>query len=133
MKADGTPPRNANPATDALRTQLASLPLTYVLEHFESLANVAAEKQWPHPEYLGQLIEGEAHQREERSIARRISLARFPVIKTLDQFQWNWPKKINRLQIQNLFRLAFVEEKAKVVFLAGVGLGKSQVSIAIRG
>ena len=71
----------------ALSTQLASLHLTCILEHYESLASVAAEKQWPHVEYLAQLVEGEAHRREERSIARRISLARFPVIKTLDQFQ----------------------------------------------
>jgi len=36
------------------------------------------------------------------------------VLKTLEQFQWNWPKKINRLQIQNLFRLTFIEQKANV-------------------
>jgi hypothetical protein len=38
--------------------------------------------------------------------------------KTLDQFQWSWPKKINRPQIQNLFRLNFIEQKANVIFLA---------------
>jgi DNA replication protein DnaC len=130
MKAD-TLKREANPATDALATQLANLHLSSILEHYESLASVAAEKQWPHVEYLAQLVEAETHRREERSIARRISLARFPVIKTLDQFQWNWPKKINRLQVQNLFRLTFIEEKANVIFLANVGLGKSHLSIAL--
>jgi DNA replication protein DnaC len=124
MKAETAP-------SEVLRTQLASLHLTSVLEHFESLAKVAADKQWPHADYLGQLIEGEVQRREERSQARRVALARFPVIKTLDQFQWNWPKKINRLQVQNLFRLAFIEEKANVIFLAGVGLGKSHLSIAL--
>jgi DNA replication protein DnaC len=130
MKAD-TLKRDASPATDALATQVASLHLTCILEHYESLASVAAEKQWPHVEYLAQLVEAETHRREERSIARRISLARFPVIKTLDQFQWNWPKKINRLQVQNLFRLTFIEEKANVIFLANVGLGKTHLSIAL--
>lgn len=130
MKAD-TLKRDADPATDALATQLASLHLTCILEQYESLASVAAEKQWPHVEYLAQLVEAETHRREERSIARRISLARFPVIKTLDQFQWNWPKKINRLQVQNLFRLTFIEEKANVIFLANVGLGKTHLSIAL--
>ena len=33
--------------------------------------------------------------RENRSIERRIKNARFPVLKSLDNFQWNWPKKIN--------------------------------------
>ena len=46
--------------------------------------------------------------RENRSIERRIKNARFPVLKSLDDFQWSWPKKINRPQIQNLFRLAFI-------------------------
>ena len=50
-------------------------------------------------------MQGEALAREQRSIARRIRLARFPVIKTLDAFQWNWPRKINRMQVQELFRL----------------------------
>ena len=54
-----------------------------------------------------------------------------PVIKTLDQFDWNWPKKINRTQVQNLFRLAFLKEKANVIFMGGVGLGKSHLASAL--
>lgn len=130
MKADSVK-HDADPATDALRMQLASLNLTFILEHYEPLATEAAEKQCSHVGYLARLIEGEAHRREDRSIARRVSLARFPVIKTLDQFQWSWPKKINRLQIQNLFRLSFIEGKANVIFLSNVGLGKTHLSIAL--
>lgn len=129
MKADRVKPDPH--ATDALRRQLASLKLPYLLEHYEALTQPAATEQWTHVEYLARLIEGEAHQREDRSIARRVSLARFPVLKTLDQFDWSWPKKINRPQIQNLFRLSFIEQKANVIFLSGVGLGKSHFSIAL--
>jgi DNA replication protein DnaC len=53
------------------------------------------------------------------------------VIKTLDQFNFTWPKKINRLQVQNLFRLPFVNTCSNVIFLAGVGLGKTHLSSAI--
>ena len=63
-----------------------------------------------------------------RATCRR---ARFPLTKTLDQFQWNWPKKINRPQIQNLFRLNFVETKSNAIFLGGVGLGKTHLCIAL--
>jgi DNA replication protein DnaC len=72
-----------------------------------------------------------AQEREQRSIARRIRLARFPVVKTLDGFQWNWPRKINRLQVQELFRLRFIPEKANVIFLGGVGLGKTHLATAL--
>jgi DNA replication protein DnaC len=44
---------------------------------------------------------------------------------------WGWPKKINRPQIQNLFRLRFIEDKANATFIANVGLGKSHLSIAL--
>ena len=53
----------------------------------------AAEQQRLHLDYLEQLVEGEATMRENRSIERRIKNARFPVLKSLDDFQWNWPKK----------------------------------------
>lgn len=117
-------------AIEPLRTQLAGLHLSYVLQHYEALATEAAAQHWTPVDYLAHLVEGEAHRREDRSIARRVALARFPVLKTLDQFEWNWPGKINRLQIQNLFRLSFIEERANVIFLGGVGLGKSHLSIA---
>lgn len=94
-------------------------------------AQQAGAEQWSHVEYLARLIEGEAHRREQRSIQRRVRLARFPVLKSLDQFDWNWPKKINRAQIQNLFRLRFIEDNANVIFISTVGLGKSHFSIAL--
>jgi DNA replication protein DnaC len=116
---------------DLLQAQLIRLQLPYLREHYAALAQQAAAESWSHVEYLARLIEGEAQRREVRSIERRVKSARFPVLKTLDQFQWNWPTKINRLQIQNLFRLAFVEDKANVILLGGVGLGKTHLSIAL--
>jgi DNA replication protein DnaC len=116
---------------DALCAYLETLKLSFVREHFESLAQQAGAEQWSHVEYLARLIEGEAHRREQRSIQRRVGLARFPVLKSLDQFDWNWPKKINRPQIQNLFRLRFIEDNANVIFISTVGLGKSHFSIAL--
>ena len=77
------------------------------------------------------MFEGEVARREDKSLVQRIRRARFPLTKTLDQFQWNWPKKINRQQIQNLFRLNFVEQKSNAIFLGGVGLGKTHLCIAL--
>ncbi|MFQ5632449.1 MAG: IS21-like element helper ATPase IstB, partial [bacterium] len=53
------------------------------------------------------------------------------VIKTLEQFNWTWPKKINQLQVQNLFRLKWLEDQENVIFLGGVGLGKTHLSTAL--
>jgi DNA replication protein DnaC len=114
-----------------LEEHLKYLKLPFIREHCQTLATQAAEKQLPHIDYLEKLADGEAAFRRDRSIQRRIQQARFPVIKTLDQFNWSWPKKVNRLQVKNLFRLQFVADKANVIFLGGVGLGKTHLAAAL--
>lgn len=118
--------------TDELIENLVYLKLPWVRENYEALAAEAAAKSWPHVEFLSRLIEGETNLRTDRAIQRRIKAAQFPVIKTLEQFDWTWPKKINRPQIQNLFRLQFVEQCGNVIFLGGVGLGKSHLAIDLQ-
>jgi len=116
---------------EALRRHLDYLKLAFIAEHYAAFAQQATEQHWDPIGFLARLIEGEAQRRQDRSIERRTRLARFPVRKTLDQFQWNWPKSLNRLQVQNLFRLRFIEEAANVVLIGGVGLGKTHLSIAL--
>jgi DNA replication protein DnaC len=80
---------------------------------------------------MARLVEGEADLRRDRATKSRIRLARFPVIKTVDQFRWDWPTRINRLQVQNHFHLAFITDKANLIFLGGVGLGKTHRATAL--
>ena len=115
----------------SLIQHLRYLKLFFILDNFEQLATKATAKQLSHVEYLEKLVDGEAALRQDRSVQRRIRLARFPVIKTLDMFQWTWPKTINRLQVQNLFRLGFVKNKSNVFFLGSVGLGKTHLASAL--
>jgi DNA replication protein DnaC len=114
-----------------LNSQLSYLKLDYIRNNYESLAKQAAQKNWTHVQYLSELIQAQTHERRDRAIERRIAQARIPQIKTLEQFKWSWPKKINQQQIQNLFRLKFVEDKSNVVLLGGVGLGKTHIASAI--
>ena len=99
-------------------------------DQYQDVAVQAARKHWAHVEHLEKLAHSEAALRRDRAIERRIRMARFPVIKTLDQFNWTWPKKINRLQVKNLFRLGFIQDKSNVIFLGGVGLGKTHLASA---
>ena len=114
-----------------LHDHLTCLQLPFIKEHYLQHAQEAAQERWDHIHYLGGLMEGEFNQRRQRLIERRLKQARFPVVKTLEQFRWDWPKKINRLQIQNLFRLQFIRDQANVIFLGTVGLGKTHLATAL--
>ena len=114
-----------------LDNNLNYLKLPFMADNYDSLAGHAANEQWGHVQYLTKLIEGESDQRRDRATQRRVRQARLPVIKTMDQFQWTWPKKINRQQVQNFFRLKFIEDKANIIFLGGVGLGKTHLATAL--
>lgn len=120
-----------DPLDTVLQKQLDYLKLPYCQENFRSLAAEAHTQHWTHLDYLARLVEGEAAARQDRAVLRRLKAARFPVIKTLDTFRWDWPKKINRLQIQDLFRLSFIDKKANVIFLGLCGLGKSHLATAL--
>ncbi|MDP7085897.1 MAG: IS21-like element helper ATPase IstB [Dehalococcoidia bacterium] len=123
--------KNAHKMSDELRQQLAYLKLPFMQEHMEDLIRQAAADGWSHVEFLRRLVEGEAALHQDRARARRIRQARFPVLKTLEQFDFTWPVKINRLAVRNLFRLTFIEDKANSILIGGVGLGKSHLAIAL--
>jgi len=115
----------------SLNDQLAYLKLIYMRDNYEPISKIATAKQWTHVNYLAELVKAEVDLRSDRAIKRRIGAARFAQIKTLEQFKWTWPKKIDRMAVQNLFRLNFVHDKSNVIFLGGVGLGKTHLATAL--
>ena len=116
---------------ELLRQRLTYLQLPCIRDHYAEWAGQAAAQHWDHLQYLDSLIQAEFDQRRQRVVQRRLKEAHFPVLKTLDQFRWDWPKKINRLAVQNLFRLGFIKEKGNVIFLGTVGLGKTHLATAL--
>jgi DNA replication protein DnaC len=122
---------NDSQTINQLEANLRLLGLQFMADNHSQLAAKAARDALCHIDFLTGLVQGELNLRHDRATARRVRNARFPVIKTMDQFSWSWPKKINRLAIQNLFRLQFIEDRANVIFLSTVGLGKSHIATAI--
>ena len=118
--------------TEAVLAQhLGRLQLPYFVQHASELMAQAARESWSHGRFLEQLVAGEVARRDETLIARRIKSARLPGIKTLDGFDWSWPKKINRAQVQHLFRLDFMPPHSNVILLGAVGVGKTHLAIAL--
>jgi DNA replication protein DnaC len=116
---------------DALLAHLTALRLPFALANYLAYAQSAADKQWSHVQFLQELMRSEALARADRRVERLVAQARFPVLKTLERFDWEWPAKINRMMVQNLFHLDFVRQHSNVVFIAGTGLGKSHLMTAL--
>jgi DNA replication protein DnaC len=117
--------------TPQIEIDLRLMGLTFMADNYAPLAAKAARDAVGHVDYLAGLTTGELNLRRDRVTLRRIKSARFPVIKTVDQFSWSWPKKINRMAIQNLFRLQFIDDRANVILLGTVGLGKTHLATAL--
>lgn len=114
-----------------LDQHVSDLKVPCIAQHYDALAQQAATQQWSHVDYLATLTQGAADVRRDRATQHRIRPARVPVIKTLDQFRWDWPTVINRMQVPNHFRLGFIKDKGHVIYLGGVGLGKTHRATAV--
>ena len=114
-----------------LAEKLESLKLSFIAESFTEAASHAGRKKLDYIAFLENLVDGEVALKQQRSITNRIKKAKFSCIKTLEQFNWSHPSKINRIQIQNLFRLNFVDEKKNIILLGNCGLGKSHLAVAL--
>jgi DNA replication protein DnaC len=114
-----------------LAQQLSYLKLPFIAEPYAPMATQAAHKAWSHVDYLARLTQGEVDVRRDRATQNRIRLARFPVIKTLDQFRWDWPTQINRAQVQHHFTLRFLSDHMNLMYLGGVGVGKAHLATAL--
>lgn len=124
-------PLQSHQEVTELLDNLQYLKLPTIAEQFESLAQQANTDSWGYMTYLSHLISMECNLKRQRAMERRIGQARFPVVKTLEQFDWSWPKEINKPQIQDLFRLQFIPKQENVIFLGGVGIGKTHLATAL--
>jgi DNA replication protein DnaC len=79
-------------------------------------------------EWLPRLLEYEDRERRRRSLEKRIKQARIGTFKLLADFDWQWPKKIDRPAIEELFSFEFVAEAANVVLSGPNGVGKTMIA-----
>lgn len=102
-----------------LRERARRLGLWGLLANWDSLS----KQPWVR-EYLG----AEEDERARRSLERRIRAARLGAFKSIADFDWQWPKAVDREQIEDLLQLSFVGERANVVLFGPTGTGKTMVA-----
>lgn len=114
-----------------LHDDLKTLKLHYILEHYEEILNEAARKNSSILDVLNLLIGGEAGARGERAMQRRIAQARLPKRKTLEEYQFDFPRKIPKQKVLRLFDCEFIRKHGCAVFVGGTGTGKSHLMTAL--
>jgi DNA replication protein DnaC len=119
------------PEPPHLLSDLHELKLPAIASHWSRVSQEALRKHQSHPDYLADLLHLEVVARRENRIRRRVQEAHFPLLKTLDSFDFAAPGAPDRDQILELCRGEFVEAHANVVLVGGVGTGKTHLAIAL--
>jgi len=118
-------------STVLLQHHLKALRLPSFLEACEKTAQRCATENVDHLGFLLQLCELELLEREKRSTQRRLKSARFPNLKSLDDFDFTAQPSLNRVLLAELLRCEFVERREAVIFLGHPGTGKTHLATAL--
>jgi DNA replication protein DnaC len=104
---------------------LKALRLPTVLREYDKVAQQCAEEAVDYPRYLFRLTELELLDRERRATERRIKQARFPVVKSLNSFDFLAIPSLNKLLVLELARGEFIDRRECVLALGNSGTGKN--------
>jgi len=114
-----------------LEEKLQSLQLHNSIERCAVLAKHADKHNLSYEKFLEQLIDEEVLAKQQRILKKRVWAARFPSISTLDQYDFSYPKRINKKLILSLFDLKFMERREWIVFAGNSGVGKTHLAKAL--
>jgi DNA replication protein DnaC len=114
-----------------IQHHLKRLRLPAILDHHQKLAKDAAQQNLSYGTYLLSLLELEVAQREENQQKRRIAQARFPYLRTLDQFDFSAIPSVNQARVLELAQGEYLAQKENLVLVGNMGTGKTHCAIAL--
>lgn len=114
-----------------LREHLAYLKLSTAAEHLSRELDRAIEEKRSATQVLESLLEVEVEETKARRQRGRLRFARYPVIKTLAEFDFDFQPSLDRKLVAELSTLRFVEERRNIILLGPPGVGKTHLGIAL--
>jgi len=114
-----------------LEHHLKALRLPTILREYDKVARQCAEEKADFPTYLLRLTELELLDRDRRATERRIRQARFPVVKSLDSFDFLAIPSLNKTLVLELARCEFLERKENLLLLGNSRTGKTHIALAL--
>lgn len=117
--------------TAVLASYLRRLRLPTMLAHYPALAQEAAARGLSYEQFLLQLAERELSTREEQLVRQRLGQAKFPTIKTLDQYDFTRMPQLNQQLIVELARGHYLTAKENALLVGAIGTGKTHIATAL--
>src|ERR1019366_1048008 len=99
-----------------------------MLREYAALAGVCSTDAAAYPTYLRRLCGRELIDRERRAAERRIKAAKFPVLKTLDSFDFAAQPSVNASLVRELMSGEYIEKKENVLLVGNSGTGKTHLA-----
>jgi DNA replication protein DnaC len=116
---------------EQLLQDLAELKLTQIAATYREVLDEAARKNVSMLEVLAQLISAEVTHRRQRNLERRIQQAKLPPRKTLEDYKFDFPRRIPKQKILRLFDCEFISQHHSAVLIGRTGTGKSHLLNAL--
>ena len=110
---------------------LKQLRLPTMLREYRKIAEQCAREDVDCQRFLLRLVELEVVEREQRSTERRIKAAKFPVLKSLETFDFLAMPSLNKALVLELARCEYISRKENVLALGNSGTGKTHVGLAL--
>lgn len=115
---------------DRIMTAIGTLGLYGMKSTLDEILAAGIKSRATPEKIICDLLEAEMAERTVRSIRYRMSLARFPVDKDLDRFEFN-VSPVNEMQVRNLHEGRFISDHTNVIMVGGTGTGKTHLAISI--
>ncbi len=117
--------------TDMLKTKLKACRLSGIGEHYDRIVREANERGWSYDSFLDALLDQEVATRENSRFQRLLKQAKFPTLKTIDQFDFPQAPYLSKREVMDLFDGQFIEDRANLLFLGAPGTGKSHIATSL--
>jgi DNA replication protein DnaC len=120
-----------DPSMLLLEHHLKALKLPTFLRDYTNVAAVCSQERSSYPQYLFRLTERELIDRERRVTERRIKEAQFPVLKTIETFDFTAQPTLNEALVRELLRGEYMARKENVLLVGNPGTGKTHLASAL--
>ena len=111
-----------------LKEQLAQIGLLALADSVDDFLARASKARYSPRQVVEEVVRLEIVEGAKRSLERRLERSRIGRFKPIADFDWNWPKKIERDVIERGLTLDFVQEHRNLVLLGANGVGKTMIA-----